>query len=92
MQINKEVNKKYKILIEESEVEAGSGSLPTEKIPSIAISISSKEKSSNRISHALRSCSIPILNYINNDKVYIDLKAVTDDQLDILTKMINSCL
>ena len=90
--INKEINKKYKILIEESEVEAGSGSLPTEKIPSIAISITSKEKSSNRISYDLRSCSTPILNYISNNKVYIDLKAITDCQLDILIKMINLCL
>ena len=90
--IDKEINKKYKIEIEESEVEAGSGSLPTEKIPSIAISISSKEKSSNRISYNLRSCPIPVLNYINNDKVYIDLKAITDDQLNALIKMINLCL
>ena len=90
--IDKEINKKYKIAIEESEVEAGSGSLPTEKIPSIAISISSKEKSSNRISYNLRSCPIPVLNYINNDKVYIDLKDITDDQLNTLIKMINLCL
>ena len=40
--INKEINKKYKILIEESEVEAGSGSLPTKSIPSIALTINSK--------------------------------------------------
>ena len=90
--INKQINKKYNIKIEESKVEAGSGSLPTEKISSIAISITSNEKSSNKISSDLRSCSTPVLNYINNNKVYIDLKAVTENQLDVLIKMINSCL
>jgi L-seryl-tRNA(Ser) seleniumtransferase len=90
--IDKEINKKYNMVIQESKVEAGSGSLPTEKISSIAISIYSKEISSNTISNQLRLCSTPILTYIKNDKVYIDLKAITDSQLDLVAKMINSCL
>lgn len=90
--ISKKINSRYEIKIAKSEVEAGSGSLPTEKIPSRAITISSKEKSSNKISNDLRFCSTPVLTYINNNKVHIDLKAITDDQIDLLIQMINSCL
>ncbi len=90
--INKKINNEYKISIQKTNVEAGSGSLPTEKIPSIAITINSKTKSSNKISCNLRDCSNPVLTYINNDKVFIDLKAITNDQVDLLIKMINSCL
>ena len=90
--INKKNHNKYNIKIEKTNVEAGSGSLPTEKIPSIAITINSNNESPNKISNALRNCSTPILTYINNDKVFIDLKAITDDQIEILIEMLNSCL
>ena len=90
--INKKVHDKYNVKIKKTNVEAGSGSLPTEKIPSIAITINSNNKSTNKISNALRNCSTPILTYINNDKVFIDLKAITDDQIETLIKMLNSCL
>ena len=90
--INKKVHDKYNVKIKKTNVEAGSGSLPTEKIPSIAITINSNNKSTNKISNALRNCSTPILTYINNDKVFIDLKAITDDQIETLIEMLNSCL
>ena len=84
--------KKYSIISKQTEVEAGSGSLPTEKIPSIAISFSSNKISSNKISSNLRSGSIPILNYINNDRVFIDLKAIPDDQINELISTMKECL
>ena len=90
--INKKVHDKYNVKIKKTNVEAGSGSLPTEKIPSIAITINSNNKSTNKISNALRNCSTPILTYINNDKDFIDLKAITDDQIETLIEMLNSCL
>ncbi len=82
----------YSINIEETQVEAGSGSLPTEKIPSVAISFESINTSADRISFKLRSGYIPILNYIKDDKVYIDLKAIPDDQIDELIDVIIKCL
>ena len=90
--IKNKVPKHYNIKINESKVEAGSGSLPTEKIPSIAISFSSNKISSNKISSNLRSGSIPILNYINNDRVFIDLKAIPDDQINELISTMKECL
>ena len=82
-----------KVTIEETMVEAGSGSLPTNQISSIALVLESKTISSNKISNKLRNESkIPILTYIRNKKVYIDLKAIPESQLKILASTINSCL
>ena len=90
--ISTNIKKDYNIEITDTTVEAGSGSLPTEKINSVALSLNSKNISPNKISDKLRSSDIPIFNYINNEKVYIDLKAIPDDQINILIKQINTCL
>ena len=48
--------------------------------------------SANKISNTLRSSNIPVFNYINNDVVYIDLKAIPNDQINVLIKQLNTCL
>ena len=73
-------------------VEAGSGSLPTEKIPSIAITIKSDLITTKNISNNFLNNRIPIVGYINNDIFHIDFKAIPDDQIDQLIKIINKTL
>jgi len=90
--VNKKVKGKYNFKITETLVEAGSGSLPIEKMKSIGISMESEDISSNKISSKLRSADTPVFNYINNNKVYIDLKAIPNDQVNILIKQLNTCL
>ena len=57
-----------------------------------AITIKSDALSPNKISKKLRLCNSPIFNYIKNDLVHIDFKAITDDQLDVISEQINTCL
>ena len=90
--VNKKIREKYNFKISKTLVEAGSGSLPIEKMESVAISIDSKKISSNKISKKLRSADTPVFNYINNQKVYIDLKAIPNNQVNILIKQLNTCL
>ena len=90
--VNKKIREKYNFKISKTIVEAGSGSLPIEKMKSIAISIESEDISSNKISSKLRSADTPVFNYINNNKVYIDLKAIPNDQVNTLIKQLNTCL
>ena len=73
-------------------VEAGSGSLPSEKIPSIALTMSSKNISSNKIYNKFLNLSVPIIGYIKNDIFHIDLKAVPNDQIDLLIESINKII
>ena len=90
--LNDNIKKSFTFKITDTLVEAGSGSLPTETIESVAITIKSDVLSSNKISKKLRLCNSPIFNYIKNDIVHIDFKAITDDQLDLLSDQINLCL
>lgn len=90
--LSKEITKNYKINIVDSLVEAGSGSLPTEKIDSIAISIYSKIIKANKLYQFFLKNTNPVIGYIKNEIFYIDLKAVTNDQIDDLIKTMNKVL
>ena len=84
----KKKNKDLGIKLENSKVEAGSGSLPEELIDSIAISFSSKSFQPNELAKRFRLGNIPVVGYINSNKFYIDLKAVLPGQVLKLAKAI----
>ena len=71
--------KKYGIEIRHTEVEAGSGSMPLEKLPSCAL-VFRKFIKPAELSKKFRNTSTPILGYIKGNNFYIDLKAVPDNQ------------
>ncbi len=78
---------KFNIRLIESKVEAGSGSLPTEKIESIAIEFSSSTQKPSEIAKIFRTASVPVLGYINGNRFRIDLKAIPQDLIDELTRI-----
>ncbi len=90
--LSKKIKTDYNINYKKSFVEAGSGSLPTEKMESIAISLKSENKSSDKIYHYFLNQDLPIIGYIKNDIYYIDLKAIPNDQLKPLIKSIDSII
>ena len=69
----KKKNKDFGIKLENSKVEAGSGSLPEELIDSIAISFSSKSLRPNELAKRFRLGNIPVVGYIHSNKFYICL-------------------
>ena len=94
--IKPQIKKRWNIKIVESTVEAGSGSLPEEKIPSVALEFLPltihHSPLTNRVTHLaqlLRTRSAPIVGYINKGKYYIDLKAILPEQYSELVKAIN---
>jgi len=89
--LSPKIIKKYSIVSKQTEVEAGSGSLPLEKLPSIAIVIQSGMKPTE-LSKNFRMASTPILGYIHGKQFYIDLKAITSRQEKILLKALQDIL
>jgi len=87
--LSKNIIKDFNINYKSSCVEAGSGSLPTEKMESIALSLKSKSISSNKIYKQFLSLDTPLIGYIKNDTFYIDLKAIPNDQLELVIQSIN---
>ena len=79
--LTKKKIKDFNIVLENSKVEAGSGSLPENPIESIALSFSHKNISPNELARKFRSGRIPVVGYINSNKFIIDLKAILPNQL-----------
>jgi len=84
--------KGHNLSINKSFVEAGSGSLPTEKIPSYSIHIQSDNLKPNQIYNKFLSTKIPVIGYVKENIFRIDLKAVPEDQINLLISSIKECL
>jgi len=92
--VKPQIRNQWNIKIVESTVEAGSGSLPEEKIPSVALQFlplttQLSPLTSTKLAQQLRNRSVPIIGYINKGMFYIDLKAVLLEQYPELIKVIN---
>ena len=90
--IDKKIIKKYNIKLFDSNVQAGSGSLPIENIESMALSFNNEKFKPTEISKKFRTFENPIIGYIKKNKFHIDLKAIPNNQINILIKSINNCL
>ena len=78
------------ISIEDSLVEAGSGSLPEKNIESITLKFKSTSFSANKLSLLFREGDIPVIGYIHKDSFFIDLKAVLSSQVSNLIRAIKN--
>ncbi len=63
-----------------SEVEAGSGSLPEEKLNSMAFQFNPKDMTASKLAAQFRTGETPVVGYIRGNKFYIDLKALIPGQ------------
>ncbi|MFC1593363.1 L-seryl-tRNA(Sec) selenium transferase [Candidatus Neomarinimicrobiota bacterium] len=92
-EIKPSIKKRWKIKIIDSTVEAGSGSLPEEKIESIALEFIAQETwisiGVEELARKFRTRKNPVFGYINKGMFYIDLKAVLPEQYSELIKAIN---
>jgi len=82
----KKIVENYGIEVIPTDVEAGSGSLPLEKFPSTALVFSGKKASA--LAQVFRKSDPPILGYITGKQFHIDLKAIPDDMISVLTDTI----
>ncbi len=72
------------ISLVESSVEAGSGSLPVETIPSAALQFKPKIITVSKLAKAFRTGNVPMVGYTKGKTFYIDLKAVLPNQDSLL--------
>ena len=77
-----------RVALVESKVEAGSGSLPVETIPSAALQFKPKTMSVSKLAKAFRTGNTPVVGYTKGNTFYIDLKAVLPNQVSRLIQAI----
>jgi L-seryl-tRNA(Ser) seleniumtransferase len=68
----------FHIALEDSTSQIGSGALPTEELPSVAIAVKNKSESAHRIAERFRRANPPIIGRIRDDRFLLDLRAVFD--------------
>jgi len=87
-QISKSVCAFFQLKSIRSSTEAGSGSMPTETIPSAALEFDCKHVSEAEIASAFRRHDPPIIGYLRKGKFYIDLKALFPEELPVIAAAI----
>ncbi|MCF7804994.1 MAG: L-seryl-tRNA(Sec) selenium transferase [Candidatus Marinimicrobia bacterium] len=83
-ELDGEVIETLGIKLTDAETEAGSGSLPTEKIPGKALVITSAQWSAQKMMRWMRRYETPVVGYISEDKCFFNLRAVMREQIAIL--------
>ena len=76
----------------ETKVEAGSGSLPVNTLPSAALVFSPKKVKPTVLAKKFRKGNPPLIGYIHKNKFYIDFKSVLSKQDNIIIKLIQENL
>ena len=72
------------IEVSETQSEIGSGSLPVETIPSVAIVLTPETTSVDQLSKFFRIGKTPIIGRIENDQLWFDLRTLYDNELHCL--------
>lgn len=77
-------NPALRIEVVETHSQMGSGALPLEKIPSAALKIVSSKFSPGKLAGALRRNDPPIIGYIEEDALLLNLRTVREDELGMI--------
>ena len=80
----KECKKWAEIQVEESQSMVGGGSLPGEELASYAVTIQPKTMSREKLTEKMRHFSTPVIAYIKDDKVWLDMRTVMPEECRLL--------
>ena len=64
----------------------GSGALPLEEIPSLAVVVKAATGSAAEIARRLRQHDPPIVGYVREERVYLDVRTVRNDEVTSLAE------
>jgi len=63
---------------------AGGGSLPTQEIPTVLLTVTSERLSSGRLEKKLRRLDVPIIARISEDEILFDLRTIDEDEFELI--------
>lgn len=67
---------------------AGGGALPQQDLPSFAIALTMGGTSPDQMARRLRAAAVPVLGRISNDQFLLDMRAVTDADVEALSDIV----
>jgi L-seryl-tRNA(Ser) seleniumtransferase len=72
--------------LKEGKSMAGGGSLPTQEIPTMLLSVEILNLSVNKAEERLRGIDVPIIARISEDELLLDLKTISEDDFHFIEK------
>lgn len=72
------------LTVEDCESQIGGGSLPLERIPSKAVSIKPTTITTAELEETMRHLEVPIIPRTYDDKVYLDMRTLTEDSFETI--------
>lgn len=81
----------FEIEVIKSEGQIGGGSTPNQFLAGYAVSVVGKKVSADRIERDLRAYEVPVIVRINQDRVLIDMRTVTRDEIDTVARALIAC-
>jgi len=63
---------------------AGGGSLPTQQIPTILVTIKNKKISASKMEERLRRIEVPVIVRVDKDEILLDLRTVAEDDFPFI--------
>ena len=85
----KDLEKLADIQVEESQSMVGGGSLPGEELASYAVTIQPKTMSCEKLTEKMRHFSTPVIAYIKDDKVWLDMRTVMPEEISLIQGHLN---
>ncbi|MGH7798192.1 MAG: L-seryl-tRNA(Sec) selenium transferase [Candidatus Binatia bacterium] len=76
----------FRVQLQESTAQIGSGALPTEELPTAVVSVEHPKLSANAIAQKFRAASPPIIGRIKDDRFLLDLRTIFDAN-DLIPKL-----
>lgn len=86
--INAKIKKDIDVEVESIKDQIGGGTAPNVYLSGYAVSIFSKEKPAEKIERELRSLDVPIIVRVAHDKIYVDVRTILDDDIDLVVNEI----
>jgi L-seryl-tRNA(Ser) seleniumtransferase len=75
-----------------TQAQLGSGALPLEVFPSAALRIQVKKGGAAQIAQALRNADPPVVGYLSQNALYLDMKAVQPQELTLMAEAVHQKL
>ena len=70
----------FRLILEDSTSQIGSGALPTEELPTIVIAIEHAKQKATAIAQNFRAAHPPVIGRIKDDRFLLDLRTIFDPQ------------
>jgi len=70
------LGKEFRVALEDSTCQIGSGALPTEELPTVVVAVTHPTQSATRIAQQFRAANPPIIGRVRDDRFLLDLRSI----------------